>query len=372
LHGSIFFAKLEKQNLMLLSKYAKKLPFCDKTLKFAKKSMKVFNIRSLSKVLTFGFENTLLQDKAILKELQSFQNQHSDIMNDEEVGVLLEEICKKLNDIRVGLKFGFHTPLSALGVVGQVYQNCCNFSEVLEKMKLHISYLDNVNSYQVEITESSIIQKTIGNKEWRDKFPIAERQFVEHNIGFSLRCKREYLGRNIEPLEIWSPYKKIGKTDLLENYFTCPVKFEQECMAVVLPKTMLSWEIPTSNPEILLITETFLENKKNNGTLFADKVKQTVNQQFQYSMPNLKTVSKMLMLSQRTLQRRLKSEHTNFQNIVDKARLEMAELFLKNSTMSIQEISDRLAFDVVNSFIRFFKKYHKNTTPLQYRNINCF
>jgi len=331
--------------------------------------MNVINIKSLTKVLTFGFENTVLHDKEILKEVQFLQNQHSDFMKDDEVGFLLEKICKKLNDIRIGLKFGFHTPLSALGIVGQIYQNCSNFSEVLEKMQLHINHLDNVNSYQIEITESSIIQKTIGNKEWRDKFPIAERQLVEHNIGFSLRCKREYLGRNIEPLEIWSPYQKIGQTDLLENYFTCPVKFEQECMAVVLPKTMLSWEIPTSNPEILLMHETFLETQKNIDTVFADKVKQTISQQFQYSMPNLVSISKMLMLSQRTLQRRLKSEHTNFQNIIDEVRLEMAELFLKNSTMSIQEISDRLAFDVVSSFIRFFKKYHKNTTPLQYRKI---
>jgi len=341
-----------------------------KTFNFAKKSMNVINIKSLAKVLTFGFENTALADKAILKELQSLQNLHSDFIIDDEVGFLLEKICEKSNDIRLGLKFGFHTPLSALGIVGQIYQNCSNFMEVLEKMQLHINHLDNINSYQFEITESSIIQKTIGNNEWRNKFPVAERQLVEHNIGFSLRCKREYLGRNVEPLEIWSPYEKIGKTDLLENYFTCPVKFEQECMAVVLPKSMLSWEIPTSNPETLRIYETLLENKKNNDTVFAFKVKQSVSQQFQYSMPTLESVSKMLMLSQRTLQRRLKNEHATFQNIVDEVRLEMAELFLKNTTMSIQEISARLAFDVVNSFIRFFKKYHKNTTPLQYRNEN--
>jgi AraC-like DNA-binding protein len=330
----------------------------------------VINIKSLAKILAFGFENTGVHDKAIFKELQSLQKKQTDFIKDDDVGFLLEKICTNLNDIRLGLKFGFHTPLSALGLVGQIYQNCRNFSEVLEKMQLYINHLDNINSYQIEITENSIIQKTIGSKELRDKFPIAERQLVEHNIGFSLRCKREYLGRNIEPLEIWSPYMKIGRTDLLESYFTCPVKFEQEYMAVVLPKNMLSWEIPTSNPEVLLMYETLLKNKINDDSVFSANVKQSVSQQFQYSMPTLESVSRMLMLSQRTLQRRLKSEHTSFQSILDEVRLEMAELFLNNSAMSIQEISDRLAFDVVNSFIRFFKKYHNNTTPLKFRNKN--
>jgi len=161
----------------------------------------------------------------------------------DKFGFFLEQVCAQVNDNRLGLKVGFQSPLSTLGIMGQIYQSCETFEQVLSKMEQYIEVLDNVNTYTYQITDNKIIHQTIGDENFRKMYPVAERQIVEHNIGFSIRCKREYLGRDIKPIEIWSPYQKDGSTDVLENYFKCKVHFGKPFMAIILPIEMLKWKV---------------------------------------------------------------------------------------------------------------------------------
>jgi len=281
-------------------------------------------------------------------------------------GFVIEQVCAKVNDNRLGLKLGFQSPLSTLGIMGQIYQSCETFEQVLSKMKQYIKVLDNLNTYTYQIQDNKIIHQTIGDDNFRKMYPVAERQIVEHNIGFSIRCKREYLGREIKPIEIWSPYQKDGRTDLLENYFDCKVQFGKPFMAIILPIEMLKWKVPTASPEALLLYENYCRSLLAQKSSWSLKVKNCLWAQFQINVPTLSFVAKQLSVSERTLQRNLKDDESSFQSILDQMRLEMATFYLKQSNMTITEISDRLGFEVVNSFNRFFKA-KTGTNPLSFR-----
>jgi AraC-like DNA-binding protein len=279
------------------------------------------------------------------------------IFSSEIVGMAFEQICHSTNDYRIGLKIGFQSPLSTLGIVGQIYQSCFDFGEVLEKMKQNINVLDSINTYTYEITNRHIISKSIGDDEWRKAFPVAERQVIEHNIGFSIRCKREYLGRDIKPIEIWSPYKKTDDIDILENYFTCPIRFGMPYMAIVLPIDMLKWKLPTANKDTLLLYENYIKIIKQEQTTWKGQVKQAIKKHFQIGVPSIFVIARQLCVSERTLQRHLKSECTSFQEILNEVRVEMAIFYKEHSSLTNTEISDRLGFEMVNSFLRFKKKF---------------
>ena len=281
-------------------------------------------------------------------------------------GYFLEQLCAQVNDNRLGLKVGFQSPLSTLGIVGQIYQSCETFEQVLLKMKQYIEVIDNLNTYTYQIVDNKIIHQTIGDDNFRKMFPVAERQIVEHNIGFSIRCKREYLGRDIKPIEIWSPYQKDGNTDILENYFECKVHFGKPFMAIILPVEMLKWKVPTASPEALMLYDNYCKSFLMQKSSWSLKVKNCIWAQFQINVPTLSLVAKQLSVSERTLQRYLQEDESSFQSILDQMRLEMAKLYLKQSNMSMAEISDRLGFEVVNSFNRFFKA-KTGTNPLSFR-----
>lgn len=281
-------------------------------------------------------------------------------------GFFIEQVCTIMNDYRLGLKVGFQSPLSTLGLLGQIYQSCETFEQVLSKMKQYVEVLDNLNTYTYQILDNKIIHQTIGDDNFRKMYPVAERQIVEHNIGFSIRCKREYLGRDIKPIEIWSPYQKEGNTDILENYFKCKVHFGKPFMAIILPIEMLKWKVPTASPEALLLYENCCKTLLIQKTSWSLKVKNCIWAQFQINVPTLSLVARQLSVSERTLQRYLKEEDNSFQSILDQMRLEMATFYLKQSNMTVAEISDRLGFEVVNSFNRFFKA-KTGTNPLSFR-----
>lgn len=65
-------------------------------------------------------------------------------------------------------------------------------------------------------------------------------------------------------------------------------------------------------------------------------------------------VAEKLCISPRTLQRRLKSEDTNYQQQLNQSRELLAKHYLTTSEMNVTEISFLLGFEELSSFSRAF------------------
>jgi len=77
-------------------------------------------------------------------------------------------------------------------------------------------------------------------------------------------------------------------------------------------------------------------------------------------------VAKSLSVSKRTLQRRLTTEATSFQLILNQTREGLARHYLSRSNLSNGEISLLLGFDDTNSFLRAFLQW-TGVTPKAFR-----
>lgn len=80
-----------------------------------------------------------------------------------------------------------------------------------------------------------------------------------------------------------------------------------------------------------------------------------------YSMTN---VASKLAISNRTLQRRLSEEGTNFQKVLDKLREELARHYLSATDYSSAEISFLLGYEEPNSFFRAFRTWTGQTPEI--------
>ncbi len=76
----------------------------------------------------------------------------------------------------------------------------------------------------------------------------------------------------------------------------------------------------------------------------------------------LPTIATRMGISPRTLQRRLKSRHTSFQEILDKTRASLAHDYLRRSDITIAELSHYLGYADETAFLRAFKRW-TGTTP---------
>ena len=75
---------------------------------------------------------------------------------------------------------------------------------------------------------------------------------------------------------------------------------------------------------------------------------------------------RQLHISDRTLRRRLQEESTSFKEILNEVRMTMAQEYLSNTTLSIQEIAYLLEYSEASNFHRAFKNWC-NKTPNDYR-----
>lgn len=73
--------------------------------------------------------------------------------------------------------------------------------------------------------------------------------------------------------------------------------------------------------------------------------------------PTLEGVASQLHLSPRTLRRHLKEQGTNFQTIFNNVRKEMAIGLLKETRLSVEEISSQLNFSDTANFRNAFKRW---------------
>lgn len=73
-----------------------------------------------------------------------------------------------------------------------------------------------------------------------------------------------------------------------------------------------------------------------------------------------------LGIKERTLQYRLRRDHTSYQSLYDSARHELAKQYLRHSDLSAASIAERLAFYDLPAFSKFFRK-REGKSLKQYR-----
>ena len=73
--------------------------------------------------------------------------------------------------------------------------------------------------------------------------------------------------------------------------------------------------------------------------------------------PHRDDVAAQLMMSERTLQRRLAEEGTSFTNLVDDTRRELARQSLNSGDLSLKMLSFQLGFSEPSAFYRACKRW---------------
>ena len=83
-------------------------------------------------------------------------------------------------------------------------------------------------------------------------------------------------------------------------------------------------------------------------------------------LPAMDQMAEQLHMSPRTLHRRLIAAGSSYQEILDDVRRRLAIEFLRNTDLTIEEVSERVGFSDASNFRKAFKKW-TGTVPAEYR-----
>ena len=98
--------------------------------------------------------------------------------------------------------------------------------------------------------------------------------------------------------------------------------------------------------------------------LFSDRVRACLAEILASGQCSMADVAKRLAVSPRTLQRKLKSENSSFQQELSNLRAELANHYLVTTTYSSSEISFLLGYSDPSSFFRAFNIWTGKTPDL--------
>lgn len=157
--------------------------------------------------------------------------------------------------------------------------------------------------------------------------------------------------------------------EALEEHFGCRVKFGAARNALIFRSTELDRPFITHNPELLELIlpqmDAELEASKPRRNV-VEEVKSITKRLLSGRRPTLADVARNLGTSTRSLQRQLTDLQVNFQQLLQEVRQELAQLYLTQESLELNEVAYLVGFDDPNSFFRAFQRW-EGVSPFRWR-----
>lgn len=144
-----------------------------------------------------------------------------------------------------------------------------------------------------------------------------------------------------------------GQLDAYRRCFRSHCFFSQPNNSLLLADEVLAWPIQSS------VTATQTGNNQNRFSINA--LEQFLLSALAEHRFQLSHAAQHFNLSDRTLQRRLRQQHTSYQEILKQRRLRLGVDYLRHSDMGLHEISQLLGFKEQSSMNHFFTEQTGHT-----------
>ncbi len=151
--------------------------------------------------------------------------------------------------------------------------------------------------------------------------------------------------------------------------YPCEARFNQETNSLSFPISILKKPVVQSNHALnLYLQRTPLDWFKRQAyhVEFTHKVLDYLENSHNIGATTIKEIAKELLLTERTLRRKLFNEGTFFQELKDGIRRDQAMYLLNQKNITIVTISNQLGFSEPAAFTRAFKNW-TGITPQNYR-----
>lgn len=203
--------------------------------------------------------------------------------------------------------------------------------------------------------------------------PIAlgTRQLSEHILAIFSRMSHEYLKPSVrKPLEVWFQHSAPKGKTLHDEVFGCPVKFNADHTAIYLRREIMDIKLGASFKFTRKIVDEYLARRIQSSPFQKLSITTLVAQ----SLPaivgvgnsDVNSVAALLGMNTKKLQRLLSDEGTNYSDILDEVRKDMACRRLRESDIAIGRLAGLLDYTSMIAFRNACKRW-TGMSPREYR-----
>jgi AraC-like DNA-binding protein len=198
---------------------------------------------------------------------------------------------------------------------------------------------------------------------------LAIHQLPEAMLCGMVLLLRGAVDPSFTPLAVRFPHRATARTPALERYFGAPVKHESGEVSIEVPTELLERPLPNADPVLagyLRKQADELLQRLANPQAVSRECARHIAEGLGAGEPSQGAIARKMGMSERTLQRRLSSEGSSFNGLLDEARRTIAFGYLADRKLAAYEVSFLLGYREPATFFRAFKRW-TGKTPQQYR-----
>jgi AraC-like DNA-binding protein len=170
-----------------------------------------------------------------------------------------------------------------------------------------------------------------------------------------------------ESLYLRSP---MDQQERFQAHFRCPIYIDGETMAVDINNAILDSPLPKADPyhmaqAIRRCEEKLSELQPRIENSFIEEI-HLVLLSSPGHIPTMEELAKHFHITVRTLRRRLSEQATTYRELVNDVRMKLADGYLKDNFLTVENIASLLGFSEPANFRAAFKRW-TGKTPIEYR-----
>lgn len=284
--------------------------------------------------------------------------EHGALIAESQYARIVANALADSGDPALGLTLSRQTNyLSRYGFWGYAIMSCANFAEAVQ---VALAFWD---------LSGSLIRPSFRHDErtcrWdlrpafsfvRDAIHVFAVEKFLSSLDASIRA---FLDRAPPLTGIGLSYPAPAHAALYREYFDCPIVFEAPDDYIEMDTAILDWPLVTGEPKLAAMCREQCREllaRMRDRDDFVKRVQHLIAES-PGRFPRLDDAAARLGLSGRTFRRMLKERDTSYQHILDTVRTELAEEYLRTTTLGIDQIAALLGFAETTTFRAAFKKW---------------
>ena len=259
----------------------------------------------------------------------------------------------------MGIYFGQNIRPSTLMDIGYALLSCDNLADMISFNRKYQRLTQQLASGHLE-TEgktSYLIWTPLHDDDAEYQRPISESAMA----GYAFFGRWVTWDPDLQIEEIHMRHREPADLSVYADAFPYKLRFEAEQNMVVAPTELFRRPLPQANPELVKILSARLDRALDaldkplsvEGETFA-----CVQSMLRDGAPTIIRVAETLGTTERTLRRRLQQENATFRGVLEAARKDACDLYLKEGKRSVADLALLLGYSEQSAFTRAFKGWY--------------
>lgn len=279
----------------------------------------------------------------------------------------LNLVAEALNDDYLGFHLAQIPDLREFGLLYYVLSSAETLAEAFKRVARYSSIFNEGVALNYAETQEIVLlsSRYVGVHRHPD------RHQMEFLLTGLLRTGRQLTGVRIFPKLVTVAHFRGTHSREFREYFGGNIQFGAIADEMIFEKRIGRMPIVTADPYLhKLLTaycEEALAKKPLSGGMFQSNVVNAIVPLLPHGKAHASEIARRLGMGQRTFARRLSSEGLTFSALLDRLRLDLANRYLLDKTLSISQIAWLLGYQEVSGFSHAFKRW-SGQTPRATRN----